>query len=74
MLNYRKCCMSKRKEKGLCTDKIYRTNQLRMQQGASMAFQSDSEQISKIVPVDAAIYVENSTITVSNLWQMDPET
>lgn len=45
-----------------------------MQQGASMTFQSESEQISKIVPVDAAIYVENSTITVSNLWQMDPET
>lgn len=45
-----------------------------MQQGAIAAFQSESEQISKIVPVDAAIYVEKWTVTVSNLWQIDPET
>lgn len=29
-----------------------------MQQRASVDFQGESEQISKIVPIDAAIYVE----------------
>lgn len=31
-----------------------------------------SRQISKILPLDAAIYVEKWSITVSNLWQIDP--
>lgn len=34
-------------------------------------FQGKREQIFKIVPVDATIYVEKWTIAVSNLWQID---
>lgn len=45
-----------------------------MQQRASTDFQGEREQISKMVPVDAAIYVKKWTITVSNLLQIDPET
>lgn len=42
-----------------------------MQQRPGTDLKGESKQIFKLAPIDASIYVEKWTITVSNLWQID---
>lgn len=46
---------------------VHQKNPKTKSKRASTDFRGESGQISKIVPVDATIYVEKSAITVSNL-------